>query len=259
MKKWLNLLRKSLSARLSWLTVIFAAVLFLGALSFLFKQSQDTIFKEAFSRATQVLDNTAQRVEVILDKVELSTKNLAWVVQRQIASSDSMFVYSRSIVDQTPFLSGCSISFEPYHYPERGRYFSIYSCRDDDGNVITNQEGDDLYQYFYMDWYLQAKLLDQPTWIEPFMDYSPNDAYSPGISSSYSWPIYDHNKKFCGVVSNDISLQWLSNTISEMKPYPHSYSIMVGQGGTYFVHPDTTKLFYQTIFTETLEKPNPAI
>ena len=48
MKKWLNLLRKSLSARLSWLTVIFAAVLFLGALSFLFKQSQDTIFKEAF-------------------------------------------------------------------------------------------------------------------------------------------------------------------------------------------------------------------
>ena len=82
MKKWLNLLRKSLSARLSWLTVIFAAVLFLGALSFLFKQSQDTIFKEAFSRATQVLDNTAQRVEVILDKVEMSTKNVAWVVQR---------------------------------------------------------------------------------------------------------------------------------------------------------------------------------
>ncbi|MBQ7610464.1 MAG: SpoIIE family protein phosphatase [Bacteroidales bacterium] len=259
MKKWLNLLRTSLSARLSWLTVIFAAVLFLGALSFLFKQSQDTIFKEAFSRATQVLDNTAQRVEVILDKVEMSTKNVAWVVQRHLESDDSMFVYSRSVVDQLPFLSGCSISFEPYHYPNRGRYFSIYSHREDDGDILTAQEGDDLYQYFYMDWYLQAKLLDQPTWIEPFMDYSPNDAYSPGIISSYSWPIYDHNKKFCGVVSNDISLQWLSNTISEMKPYPHSYSIMVGQGGTYFVHPDTTKLFYQTIFTETLEKPNPAI
>ena len=103
MKKWLNLLRKSLSARLSWLTVIFAAVLFLGALSFLFKQSQDTIFKEAFSRATQVLDNTAQRVEVILDKVEMSTKNVAWVVQRHLESDDSMFVYSRSVVDQLPF------------------------------------------------------------------------------------------------------------------------------------------------------------
>ena len=86
MKKWLTLLRTSLSARLSWLTVIFAAVLFLGALSFLFKQSQDTIFKEAFSRATQVLDNTAQRVEVILDKVEMSTKNVAWVVQRHLES-----------------------------------------------------------------------------------------------------------------------------------------------------------------------------
>ncbi len=34
---------------------------------------------------------------------------------------------------------------------------------------------------------------------------------------------------------------------------------MIGQGGTYFVHPDTTKLFYQTIFTETLENPDTAI
>ena len=259
MKKFLDVMRKSLSARLSWLTVIFAAVLFLGALSFLFKQSQDAITKEAFSRATQVLDNTAQRVEIILDKVEMSTKNMAWVVSRNLAEADSMYVFSRSIVEQMPFLAGSSISFEPYYYPEKGRYYSIYTGRTDQETLMTEQEGDDLYQYFYMGWYLQPKLLGRPSWIEPYMDYSPDNSFSPGIISSYSWPLYDKNKKFCCVVSNNISLQWLSNTISEMKPYPHSYSIMVGQGGTYFVHPDSTKLFYQTIFTETLEKPNPAI
>jgi sigma-B regulation protein RsbU (phosphoserine phosphatase) len=34
---------------------------------------------------------------------------------------------------------------------------------------------------------------------------------------------------------------------------------MIGQGGTYLVHPDSTKLFYQTIFTETLETPDTAV
>lgn len=33
---------------------------------------------------------------------------------------------------------------------------------------------------------------------------------------------------------------------------------MIGAGGTYFVHPDTTKLFYQTILTETLLKEDTA-
>ena len=31
---------------------------------------------------------------------------------------------------------------------------------------------------------------------------------------------------------------------------------MLGKGGSYLVHPDTTKLFYETIFTRTLEKPD---
>ena len=34
---------------------------------------------------------------------------------------------------------------------------------------------------------------------------------------------------------------------------------MIGAGGTYFVHPDSTKLFNETIFTPTLEKPDTAL
>jgi sigma-B regulation protein RsbU (phosphoserine phosphatase) len=34
---------------------------------------------------------------------------------------------------------------------------------------------------------------------------------------------------------------------------------MIGEGGTYFVHPDSTKLFYQSIFTSSLLKPDPEL
>jgi signal transduction histidine kinase len=34
-----------------------------------------------------------------------------------------------------------------------------------------------------------------------------------------------------------------------MKPYPHSYFMLIGENGRYYVHPDSTLLFKQTIFT----------
>ena len=63
---------------------------------------------------------------------------------------------------------------------------------------------------------------------------------------------------YIGAISLDISLKWLSDNLSPVKPYPHSYSILISRGGTYLVHPDPEKLFYQTIFTEGLIDPDPA-
>lgn len=77
-----------------------------------------------------------------------------------------------------------------------------------------------------MDWYQLCKLLDQPVWTEPFMDYNPEGIYSKEMIASYCKPIKDENGEYIG---------------------------------TFFVHPDTTKLFYQTIFTQTLEQPDTAM
>ena len=76
------------------------------------------------------------------------------------------------------------------------------------------------------------------------------------IFSSYSRPIHDPKGNSVGTFSVDIRLAWFTEMIAQMKPYPHSFCVMLGKGGSYLVHPDTTKLFYETIFTRTLEKPD---
>ena len=68
--------------------------------------------------------------------------------------------------------------------------------------------------------------------------------------SSYSVPIKDKDDNTIGVISTDISLKRLSMTISEEVPYDHSYFMMLGQEGHYFVHTDTTKLAKKTIFDD---------
>ena len=256
MKNPLQYIRQSLSRKLSLWIVLFAALIFNIALGFMFTQSLDAVRQEAINRATKELDNTVLRVNSLLSRVEMATDNTDWLVVRHLDAPDSMFVYSRHIVENNPFLNGCSIAFEPYFFKDRGKYFSAYSYNDN-GTIRTTQEGNEHYEYFFLDWYQTAKLLDRPVWTEPFFDFNPDDIYSTEAIASYCKPLKDRNGEYIGTFSTDISLGWLSETISAVKPYPNSYSIMIGEGGTFFVHPDSTKLFYQTIFTETLENPDP--
>ena len=252
MKQIFDYIRRKLSVRVSLWVVLFAAIIFLAALGFMFVQARDAVRQEAINRATQILDNTALRVTGILNRAEVASNMTEWLVMRHPSVADSMFVYSEGVLKRNPDFFNCSIAFEPYFYEKYGRYFSAYSKRSGD-SIKTMQGGSDAYQYFYMDWYLMPKLLDKVCWTEPYMDLDVA-TNTKEMLTSYSNPIVDNEGKFLGVINISLSLSWLSNTISAVKPYPNSYSIMVGHGGTYFVHPDTTKLLNETIFTETMER-----
>ncbi len=258
MKSPLHYFKKSLSTKLSLWIVIFTAVVLVTALGYMFNVSRHAIRQEAENHATEILENTTLRVNAILERVEVATNNTDWLISRHLEGPDSMFVYSRRILENNPDLNGCSIAFEPDYFKQKGRYFSAFSLRSN-GEIHTTQEGNEHYEYFYMDWYQLCKLLDRPVWTEPFLDYNPEGIYSKDMIASYCKPIKDSDGKYIGTISVDLSLAWLSNTISAVKPYPNSYSIMIGQGGTFFVHPDSTKLFYHTIFTETLDHEDTAL
>lgn len=251
-------IRKSFARRLSLWIVLFALIIFYIAMGYMFTESRKAVRQEAIGHATELLNSTALRVSSVLDKVKIATDNTDWLVNRHLDGPDSMFVYSRRILENNPDLNGCSIAFEPYFFREKGQYFSAYSLNEND-TIRTEQEGNDRYQYFFMDWYLQPKLRQAACWTEPYNDYVEDELSSVETIASYSKPLFDKKGTFIGVMAVDISLKWLSNTISAVKPYPNSYSIMLGRGGTYLVHPDSTKLSQETIFTETLDHPDPAL
>ena len=257
MNKILAYIRRKLSVRVSIWVVMFAAFIFIAALGFLFYQSREAVRQEAISHATQILDKTSLRVEGILNRAEVATQMTEWLIQRHPDKADSMFVYSHGMLLNNPDFYTCSIAFEPYYFNQYGRYFSAYSKHVGD-SIRTLQGGSDYYQYFFMDWYLMPQLLNKPCWTEPYMDLdAPTNTYE--MVTSYCQAIKNKQGEFIGVINTSLSLNWLSHTISAVKPYPNSYSIMIGRGGTYFVHPDTTKITRHTIFTQTMETPDTAM
>ena len=257
MNEILKYIRRKLSIRVSLWVVLFAAIIFTVALGFLFFQSREAVRQEAISHASQILDKTSLRVEGILNRVEVASNMTKWLVSRHPDKADSMFVYSRSMLVNNPDFYNCSIAFEPYYFKDKGRYFSAYTKHIGD-SLRTIQGGSDSYQYFFTDWYLMSTLLDKPSWTEPYMDLDVATNTSEMVTS-YCQTIKNKDGQKIGVINTSLSISWLSNTISATKPYPNSYSIMIGRGGTYFVHPDSTKITRQTIFTQTLEHPDTAM
>ena len=257
MKRILLYIHRRLSVKVSIWVVMFAALIFVAALGFFFYQAREAVRQEAVSRASQILDKTSLRVEGILNRVEVASNMTKWLVQRHIDVADSMFNYSHSMLLNNPDFYNCSIAFEPFYFEDYGRYFSAYSKHSGD-SIRTIQGGNENYQYYYMDWYLMPTLLNHPCWTEPYIDLDVPTNTSEMVTS-YCQAIETVDGKVIGVINTSLSLNWLSNTISSIKPYPNSYSIMIGRGGTYFVHPDTTKISRQTIFTQTLEHPDTAL
>jgi methyl-accepting chemotaxis protein/sigma-B regulation protein RsbU (phosphoserine phosphatase) len=54
-----------------------------------------------------------------------------------------------------------------------------------------------------------------------------------------------------GVLATDLLLKPFSQAVHEIKPSPNSYCTLLANDGTYIVHPDSSKLLHQTVFTAT--------
>ena len=237
--------RHSLSLKLGVTIISFVVVLFVLSLGLLYNRSRQLVKQEAMERAEKVLDKTALRIAGYLSDIEAVTENVKWIVNQDQAP-DSLLAYTHRIVTFGSDIDGCSITMEPDFYPPAVGRFSAYSVRKGD-SVITQREGD--YDYYSKVWYKTAKDQGKPCWIDPFDDYNAGTLSNEDMIVSYSMPLKDKKGRFIGVISTDLSLTWLSKTISEEKPYPHSYSVMLGHDGRYYVHPDPEKLVKHTIFS----------
>jgi len=258
MKRLFRYIQQRLSLRLGLLIVLIVTVVFLLLFDFLFYRCKRYIQRAAIERATQLLDNTAERINGIMDETELVTNFMATVTPRHL-HPDSLLVFSRRTVQENDFLTGFAISMEPNFFPEMGRYFSAYSLRHrsdspDTSNpssidsITTVREGP--FEYFDAVWYKTPRTLGTSCWIDAFDDYNEGTLSAPDILCSYCCPMRDGDGRYVGSVTASLTLKWLSHAVTALKPYPHSSAIMIGRNGTYLVHPDTAKLFRHTIFSD---------
>lgn len=261
MMRIVRYVQQRMSLRLGIVIVFIVTVVFALLFDFLFYRAKSFIQRAAIQRASQLLDNTAERINGIIDETETVTNFMAQTTPHHL-TPDSLLAFSRRTVAENPFLAGFAISMEPNFFPEMGRYFSAYSLRhhmsaDESAgipdSITTVREGP--FEYFDAVWYKTPRTLGKACWIEAFDDYNEGTLSSPDILTSYCCPMRDANGQYIGSMTASLTLKWLSEIISPLKPYPNSSAIMIGHTGTYLVHPDTAKIYRESIFSD----PDPRV
>ncbi len=255
MKNILRYIQQRLSLRLGLLIVFIITVVFTVLFGFLFNRGRGYIQRAAIDRATQLLDNTAERINGIMDETETVTNFLAQTTPRHLAP-DSLLAYTRRTVAENSFLTGLAISMEPDFFPEMGRYFSAYSLRHRPDivdstavdSIITVREGP--FEYFDAVWYKTPRTLGTSCWVDAYDDYNEGTLSSPDYLTSYCCPMRDADGHYVGSITASLTLKWLSQAVTAIPAYPNSSAIMIGRTGVYLIHPDTAKLFRESIFSD---------
>ena len=223
-------IRRSFALRLSLSIVVIATIVFVVAIGELFYRSRSATQQAAISQATQVLNNVTQRMTILLGEVEVATHNTEWQVLENL-EPDALLQFSRNMVELNPILDGCSIALEPYFFKSHGKFFSAYSSRNDEGQIETEQEGNESYFYFGMDWYSLPMLRGKALWIDPFSDTNDITGNNRGLIISYCKPLVATDGRNIGVISSDISLRKLTQELSEERLFPGSYFILSDSRG----------------------------
>lgn len=238
----------SFSARLSLYIAVVVAIVFSTTSVTYYRFARNVVKEEAMEKAHGLLSNTILEIDKMMYSVEVAVSNMAWTIQENLDDPEYMYSVTERILNANPFIYGSAVAFEPYYYSDKGLYYSPYSFRGDDG-LKSMQLGTEDYDYHHMEWYQIPILMRKPYWNEPYFDEGGGEA----MMTTYSYPLFDKDGDLFGVLTADVSLQWLTDRINSIQPYPNSYNMMIGRGGTYIVHSKSERILNETIFTATYE------
>ena len=243
----LNRIRQSLSNKLTIAIMLLAVPVFLIAMDVMYRQSRYFIRTKAMDNASSVLNTTVQRVRTDMTTIEIATDVNKWMAEENF-QPDMLQNLTRRIVMLNRHVNGCSITAVPDAFPQYGRNFSVYTIHEGD-SIITGQDKDT--DYYEKAWYNTPRKEDKACWMAPSEDNNKGKLSSKEITLSYNEPLYGKDGQFIGIISCDVALQKLIETIdSAAYPYPHAFYALVGNNGQFIIHPDTSKILKSTIFSD---------
>lgn len=238
--------RGGLTLRLSLAFTVSAGLVFGAAFIYNYHMTTDLAIDDEREKLRLLARSIANRFMNETESVSRFIRHRAAELDRGGALPDlSRFV--RENMEIHSDLYGSAAAFEPDSVVAGLRHYAPY-CYRNKGTLAMKMLGGPSYDYFSMDWYRLPRELDRPAWSEPYYDTGGGEA----TMTSYSVPIYrgsGDRRRFRGVLTADLSLQWLRGYLSSVRPYRSGYVFIVSRRGRFISHPDESLVLKETVHT----------
>lgn len=232
---------------MSALILTFATAIFLVIFGYNYLFSRDLVLKCAEESALNLTDSSVNKIETVLTSLEKSCQNLVFLLENTPQTEESIGRILELVVSNNKDIFGSAVAFEPFAFDESRKFFAPYVYVDK-GAIKKQYLGNSSYNYFLMDWYQIPKELKKPIWSEPYFDEGGGNI----IMATYSAPFYKTEggeKRFLGIATVDVSLDWLKKMVSEIHMYKTGFGFLLSRNGTVVTHPVESAIMNETIFS----------
>ena len=224
------------------LLLVFVAATTLAATSVIqYYFSRKGLEEEASKRAETQLRATRNQIMDVINQAETALRNSVWIAQWSLDYPDSLVRVCARIVNDNPVIVGSTAALVP-GYLRKKPLFSPYVYRDGDTLAFRSLATDD-YDYPSKEWFVKPLELNEDYWSEPYIDTGGGEM----TMTTYSVPIKDNKGKIAAVLTGDLSLDWLTELIENIKVYPNAYSVMISRTGRFLVCQNKELVMHATV------------
>ncbi len=233
---------RNLFARRGLLILISAAVMLELTAVLQYYYSRKGLREEAINRAESELALCEAQISDVMDQVETAVRNDLWAVRKVLAYPDSLYSLTQRMLEYNPVIYGSAVAMIENYYPSKGRLYSPYSFRDSSG-IHSIDLGTETYDYPTQEWFTEALTHPDGYWSEPYYDEGGGEM----LMTTFSMPLYDKKGRTVAVLTADMSLEWLTELVGNVKVYPSAFSILVSRSGQMMVAPAETLVMQTNI------------
>ena len=247
-----SILRKSIGAGL--LLVIVAALTLEATSLVQYMYAQQSLRKVATLRAENELNGARDKIMSVIFQAEAAVRNSLWIAQWCLANPDSLARIPQRVVADNPVVVGSTMAIVPGFY-KKDSLRAPYATRNlQSGEITLLSLATETYDYPSQEWFTGALEKDEGFWSEPYFDEGGGDI----LMTTFSMPVRDRDGRVAAVLTADISLDWLTDLVGNIKEYPHAFSMIVSRTGQIMVCPAEELVMKKTIQQFASESPDSA-
>ena len=225
------------------LMIIVVVVATLEATSILqYSFSRKGMQEEANKRAESQLEATQNKIMDIINQAEAAVRNSMWIAQWCLNVPDSLHRVAQRIVEDNPVVVGSTVALVPGYLPRRP-LFSPYVFKAGEGELRFASLATPEYDYPSQEWFVKALENETGYWSEPYIDTGGGDI----LMTTFSMPIKDASGVTAGVLTADISLDWLTELVGNLTVYPNAFNMVLSREGKIMVCPVETLVMTKTV------------
>lgn len=236
---------KSFAFRLSTALLSFISILFAIVFIINFFFTRDVVLNEVKKTARYITSSKINYFDGIQHTVEQMPENLALLFEENILEKQNIGRILKAMLKRSPEIYGSTIAFNPGVLIGNNQLYSPYYYKS--GDSIKYKDLSLSYNYLEQDWYKTPTKYKMLSWSEPYFDEGGGNI----LMTTYSVPFFvrqEGKRIFAGIITADISLEWLTDEVVSKSSSKNSFIFILTQTGKFLSHPNPEYILGKTIF-----------